>query len=73
MKKLYRMPNNKMIAGICSGFGEMFSIDPNIIRLIAVFACVLTGFFPIAAAYIVGVFIIPEKTENEEIQDNNIS
>lgn len=74
MKKLYRNTESKMIGGICSGIADIFSIDPTVVRLIAIFACVVTGFFPLIITYGVGYFIIPEaplsdsssKVENEE-------
>ncbi len=33
-KKLYRNPDDKKIAGVCSGLAAYFNIDPTIIRLI---------------------------------------
>ena len=48
-----------MIAGICGGLGEMFSIDPTLIRLIAA----LIGLFTVGTAilvYVLGWIIIPE-------------
>jgi len=59
MKKLYRSQTNKKIAGICGGIGEMFEIDPTLIRLIFVFVGLATGILPIIIAYIVGWIIIP--------------
>ncbi|MFI5322405.1 MAG: PspC domain-containing protein [Thermodesulfobacteriota bacterium] len=59
VKKLYRSRKERMIAGICGGLGEMFSIDPTIIRLI--FA--LIAIFTLGTAvivYILGWIIIPE-------------
>lgn len=56
-KKLYRSRTNYMIAGICGGLGEYFSIDPTIIRLAFAFAMVLggAGFL----AYLIAWIIIP--------------
>jgi len=67
MKKVYRLPEKGMLAGICAGLGELFSIDPTIIRLGVTFVCILTGVFPMVGAYAVGWIIIPEK---EEINEN---
>ncbi|MDR2027850.1 MAG: PspC domain-containing protein [Prevotellaceae bacterium] len=39
-KKLYRQPKNKVIAGVCTGLGEYFDIDPVIVRIAFV-----VGFF----------------------------
>ena len=32
-KQLYRSSNNRMIGGVCGGFGDFFGIDPTLIRL----------------------------------------
>ncbi len=59
VKKLQRSRTDRMIAGICGGLGEMFSVDPTIIRL--VFA--LVALFTVGTAaivYILGWIIIPE-------------
>lgn len=67
MKKIYRSKNDKMIAGICGGLGEMFEIDPTLIRLALVFIGLVTGVLPFVVAYVVGWIIIPMNPENEEI------
>jgi phage shock protein C len=50
MKKLYRSQKDQMIAGICGGLGEMFSIDSTLIRLATVFVGVATSILPMVAA-----------------------
>ena len=45
-KKLYRDPANGKVAGVCSGLGTYFGIDPTIFRLIfTVFTLAGAGFF----------------------------
>ena len=59
VKKLYRSRTDRMIAGICGGLGEMFSVDSTLIRLI--FA--LVALFTVGTAvlvYVLGWIIIPE-------------
>lgn len=63
MKRLYRSEKNKMVAGICGGLGEMFNIDPTLVRLAFVFLCLATALFPILIAYIIGWIIIPRSPE----------
>ena len=63
MKRIYRDDRNGKIAGICAGLGEILKVDPTVVRLVTVFCCVLTGFAPLIAAYVVGWFIIPTKTD----------
>lgn len=67
MRRLYRSQEDKKIAGICGGLGELFSIDPTLIRLAFVFVGLVTGVVPITVAYIVGWIIIPAgPTKGEE-------
>jgi phage shock protein C len=63
MKRIYRDTDNKMVAGICAGIGEMINIDPTIIRLAVVFTTIVTAVFPCIIAYLVGWVIIPEKKD----------
>jgi len=58
-KKLYRLRENRMIAGVCGGIAEYFNIDPTIIRII----WILFGFFTYGTgviAYIIAIIVIPE-------------
>lgn len=59
MKRIYRSRENKMIAGICGGLGEVYEVDPTLVRLGMVFLALATGIMPVVVAYIIGVFIIP--------------
>ncbi len=60
MKRIYRSKTDQKLAGICSGLGEIFGIDPTLMRLAFVFGTIITGFFPLVITYIVGWVIIPE-------------
>ena len=33
-KKLYRIPSEGMLGGICAGLGEYLAVDPTVVRLI---------------------------------------
>ncbi len=63
MTKLHRSDKDKMIAGVCGGLGETYSVDSTIIRLVFVFIGLVTGILPLVVAYIVGWIIIPENPE----------
>ena len=73
MKKLYRVEKDKKIAGICTGVGEMLEVDPTIVRLGFIFACALTGVFPLIITYAIGWVIIPEKLYSRDMQEENIT
>jgi len=57
-KKLYRNPQNKILAGVCSGLAEYLNIDPTIIRVIwALVGLSGAGLL----AYLICALLIPEK------------
>jgi phage shock protein C len=66
MKKLYRSTDNKKIAGIFGGLGEIFNIDPTLLRLIFVFIGLVTAVIPLVLAYLVGWIIIPKGKGSSE-------
>ena len=56
--KLYRLEQDKIIAGVCAGLADYFEIDPTLVRivwLLSIFTC-----FGIIA-YLVCWLIIPVK------------
>ena len=61
-KRLYRNTSDQMLAGVCSGIGEYFNIDPTLIRLGWVVFSLAGGSGVLA--YIIAAIIIPEKPHN---------
>jgi phage shock protein C len=60
MKRIYRSQEDKKIAGILGGLGELFDIDPTLLRLLFVFIGLATGVIPLVVAYLIGWIIIPK-------------
>jgi len=58
-KKLYRNPDDKKIAGVCSGLAAYFDVDVTLIRVIFIMLLVL-GFGSPIIAYIVLWIVMPE-------------
>ncbi len=58
-KKLYRDENRKVIAGVCAGLSDYFSIDVTIVRLIFVLTLIYHGGGTLA--YIVLWIIMPRR------------
>ena len=58
-KKLYRLPEEGMVGGVCAGLGEYFDIDKTIIRLIFVFLA-LAGMSGVLI-YLVLLLVVPVK------------
>jgi phage shock protein C len=57
-KRLYRDPDNKVFAGVCSGIGHYWNVDPVIIRIL--FAIVALWGGGGVFVYIVLWIVIPE-------------
>ncbi len=58
-RKLYRSRTNRMLAGVCSGLGEFFGIDPTVVRLVFV-AGSLLGFGSFVLIYLALFIVVPE-------------
>ena len=58
-KKLTRSEENKMIGGVCAGFGEYFDIDFTLVRLLFVALGLMTAIFPMLIFYVVAWIVIP--------------
>ncbi len=65
-KKLYRVEEGKIFAGICTGFAEYANMDVTIVRVLWVLISLLGGCGLIL--YIVCIFIIPIKPTNEKTE-----
>lgn len=61
-KKLYRSNSDKKIAGVCAGLAEYIGMDATIVRLLWALATIFAGVSILA--YIVAVFIIPQKPDD---------
>ena len=57
-KRLYKSRTSRMLAGVCGGVAEYFSIDPTLVRLVFVLLCF--GWGSGLLAYIIAAVIIPE-------------
>lgn len=60
-KKLYRVTDNKKIAGVCGGVAEYLDLDVTIVRLVWAILAVCAGCGLLA--YIIAWIIIPEKSK----------
>lgn len=65
-KKLTRSRNNRMIAGVCGGVAEYFSLDPSLVRLAYALLTLFTAFSGVIV-YIIMWLVIPE--ENKQYND----
>ncbi len=61
MKRLYRSRQDRMVAGVCGGFGEYAGVDSRLIRVGLLVAAVFTAVIPLLIVYLVAWAIIPER------------
>ena len=61
VKRLFRDPDDMVIAGVCSGLGAYFKLDPWVFRAVFIITCLLGLGSPILI-YVVLWIIIPEAT-----------
>lgn len=64
MKVLYRSKKDSKLAGVCSGLGNYFKIDPVIIRMLVILICIFTAILPVLIVYIIAAIIIPLSPAN---------
>ena len=67
-KQLTRLPNDKIIFGICSGLAQYFEIDKTVVRILVVLLLLITGLFPVTILYIIAYFIMPTDPASKIIK-----
>lgn len=65
VKRLYRSKKERMLAGICGGFGEYIHLDPTVVRLVFIVLLFLTGVLPMAVIYLILWLLIPQQPEED--------
>lgn len=58
-KRLFRLPHDKKILGICAGFARYLDVDVTMIRILTVAVVCITGFLPGIIAYLFAWLIMP--------------
>ncbi|HKP51403.1 MAG TPA: PspC domain-containing protein [Chloroflexia bacterium] len=61
VKRLYRSGNDRMLAGVCGGLAEYFSIDPTVVRLLFILLTFATAFIPMTIAYFILYVVVPRN------------
>jgi phage shock protein C len=67
-KRLVRLRNGRMVAGVCAGLAAYFKVDVNLVRLgFGVF----TVFYGLGIlAYLIAWVILPEESEDNSILES---
>jgi len=71
-KTLYRTRQGRILAGVCSGLGEYFGVDANLIRVVFLVLAVFTGGVGVLA-YLLMWIVIPEEGEKTSIAQDMIN
>ncbi len=71
MKQIIRARNDRIIAGVCSGFAQYFNLDPSIVRLGWIFFTLFGGSGILA--YLLAMILIPDEHSSPEISYGNVS
>jgi phage shock protein C len=65
MQKIYRIEEEKKIAGICAGVAHQLKVDVTLVRLVFIFITVVTMVWPGIITYLAGWYLIPAKSPHE--------
>lgn len=69
-KKLWRIPQQGMVKGVCVGVAHYLDVPVKLIRLITVLAMLFGLFFPVLVAYIIMTFVLDPMPENMNEDEN---
>ncbi len=73
-KRLYRVDQNKVFMGVCTGLSEYTDLDVNLVRILFVIITLLGGFTPLVIYIVLGI-ILPVKeleTKNTETIEDEV-
>lgn len=65
VRRLYRIPEKKLLAGVCTGLAAYFGIDVVLVRIVFVVLTLFTGIF--ALVYLAMMFIVPRADTPAEV------
>jgi phage shock protein C len=68
-KVLMRPRDGRMLAGVCAGIADYFSLDVTLVRVIWAVVSVITGGAGVLA-YLVAWILIPEEGQKSPIAEN---
>ncbi|WP_436799838.1 envelope stress response membrane protein PspC [Scandinavium sp. UTDF21-P1B] len=64
-KKLWRIPQQGMVKGVCAGIAHWLDVPVKLVRLITVLAMIFGLFFFVVVAYIILTFALDPIPESE--------
>jgi phage shock protein C len=64
-KKLWRIPQQGMVKGVCAGIAHWLDVPVKLVRLITVLAMIFGLFFFVVVAYIILTFALDPMPDSE--------
>ena len=61
-KKIYKISDEKQVAGVCAGVADYFDLDVTLVRIITV-ALILGSFSFVFWLYVISAFVMPDKKD----------
>lgn len=71
VRRLSRTRHERVVAGVCGGIADYFSVDPNLVRIAVIVACFFggAGFLLYAAGWV----LMPKAGETTSIAQKVVS
>ena len=69
-ERLYRSPDDRILAGVAGGVAEILDADPSIVRIVWALLIVLTGGIALLV-YIVMAIVVPERPVGVEVRGSS--
>ncbi len=70
-KRLYRIRDGRVVAGVCAGIAAYFGVDPTLVRLAFALFTIFGGAGILL--YLVAWIVIPEETDGASIAETFVS
>lgn len=70
-KRLYRIQDGRLVAGVCAGLAAYFGIDPTLVRLGFVLLTVFGGFGILL--YLGAWIVVPDETDGTSIAESFVN
>jgi phage shock protein C len=70
-KRLYRIRDGRLVAGVCAGIAAYFGVDPTLVRLAFVLLTVFGGFGILL--YLGAWLVIPDETDGMSIAESVVN
>jgi phage shock protein C len=61
IKKVQLNKKDKVVTGLIGGLGEYFKVDATLLRILAIIAAAMSGFFPLIIAYFVASLVVSQQ------------